>query len=209
MGISEMVQQSDPADAARAAYAAARAIVDAGTAPAELIAQAEQLIAIGEDKLAAGLRGPQQQPESDAAAPGGAVEEPITATAEETALGIDFNGSDLIVTVPEHEFDPHNLEVSADGSVLLVTDAGRHGAGTVRRAVDLTQPINVEDLTMTFLDGGGLEVRVPNYLDHTRRAGGGRARPGTIINPDQIRIVRGVGRLDLNDDQDPPTASTH
>lgn len=109
MSIRDIVDNSDPDEAARVAVDIARSIVARGTARADVVALAEGLLKLGAEQIADVLR---QQPERAAespnalnpnAVPAGVVvlgRREQSATAHQIALsGIRLAGTDLILTL--------------------------------------------------------------------------------------------------------------
>lgn len=164
MGISQMVQQSDPSDAARAALSAANSILADTSAPDEAREQAQQLIDFAKtNDIAATLRGQRVQA-TDGAAPG---ETPSPDFARPD-IDLFFEGDDLVVKLAGYGKRDQDVDLVVNGTTIeLKTTAEPQ---QVLQSIDVHRPITAADLTTTVTDDG-LIVRIHQYAPDSSRSG--------------------------------------
>ncbi|MDO2384353.1 DUF2384 domain-containing protein [Mycobacterium avium subsp. hominissuis] len=178
MSIRDIVDNSDPDEAARVAVDIARSIVARGTARADVVALAEGLLKLGAEQIADVLR---QQPERAAespnalnpnAVPAGVVvlgRREQSATAHQIALsGIRLAGTDLILTLTGLVELATQIEVVANGTNVEFRPAG---SGGVVQAINVHREITDAQLSRQITDNG-LAVRISQYRDRPGMADG-------------------------------------
>lgn len=178
MSIRDIVDNSDPDEAARVAVDIARSIVARGTARADVVALAEGLLKLGAEQIADVLR---QQPERAAespnalnpnAVPAGVVvlgRREQSATARQIALsGIRLAGTDLILTLTGLVELATQIEVVANGTNVEFRPAG---SGGVVQAINVHREITDAQLSRQITDNG-LAVRISQYRDRPGMADG-------------------------------------
>ena len=166
MSISDLVQQSDPNDAARAALSAAKSILADTSAHDDAREQAQQLVDFAKNNdIAATLRGQRVHATDEAATPETAQHDTAHPDME-----LFFDGDDLVVKLGGYAANDLGVDFVANGTRIEVKTTGAE-PHRVLQAIDVHRPIADSDLTTTVTDDGFHVVRVHHYQPEAKTAG--------------------------------------
>ncbi|OBJ42544.1 hypothetical protein A5630_20765 [Mycolicibacterium mucogenicum] len=172
MSILDMVKVGDPSDVARVGVAIAESIVAKGTARANVIAAAHQLLDLGlleiADRLAVQqsgvdeLHGPADPSARRTSSRQTALQDRLPSARHIDLSGVCLDGVDLVLTVTSHGIRPQDVEVDANGTTLEFKLAGTDWGAA--KTINVYRRIANDDLSWQ-LSGDELTVRVREYVD--------------------------------------------
>jgi hypothetical protein len=170
MSISAMVGQSDPADAAQAALTAARSIVSSKTLPAEVIAEARELLKVDASELARQIEeGRAQAAQSDGPPAVVPTKVQFALPRKIDVSGISVDGPDLMLTLTGQGVVDGGFDVVANGTVMEIKATGT-GSGEVLTTFDVNRPLADKNLILV-VHGDAATVRVLGAAQQSAETG--------------------------------------